>query len=89
MGVVQPNVDQAVKWDMAFRDETMQRFDRLTARFGTEADLVIWPEAATPFVLEREKDYQLQLIAWADRAKAPFCLAVLLCVFILIGGHTC
>ncbi|MEK6532393.1 MAG: apolipoprotein N-acyltransferase, partial [Nitrospirota bacterium] len=29
MGLVQPNIEQAVKWDIAFRDETMQRFDRL------------------------------------------------------------
>jgi len=74
IGVVQPNIDQAVKWDVAFRDQTMERFDRLTARLGTDADLVVWPEAATPFLLEREKDYQLQLIAWADRAKAPILL---------------
>jgi apolipoprotein N-acyltransferase len=74
VGVVQPNIDQAVKWDLAYRDQTMQRFDRLTAQLGTSTDLVIWPEAATPFILEREKDYQLQLIAWADRAKAPILL---------------
>jgi len=74
VGVVQPNIDQAVKWDMAFRDQTMERFDRLTARLGTDADLIVWPEAATPFLLEREKEYQLQLIAWADRAKAPILL---------------
>lgn len=74
VGVVQPNIDQAVKWDLAYRDETMQRFDRLTAQLGTGTDLVVWPEAATPFVLEREKEYQLQLIAWADRAKAPILL---------------
>ena len=71
VGVVQPNVDQAVKWDVAYRDETMQRFDRLTGQLGTGMDLVVWPEAATPFILEREKDYQLQLIAWAERASSP------------------
>lgn len=70
-GLVQPNIDQAVKWDVAYRDETMQRYDRLTDRFGTEADLIIWPEAATPFIFEREPGYQLQLMTWADRAKAP------------------
>jgi apolipoprotein N-acyltransferase len=74
VGVVQPNIDQAVKWDIAYRDETMQRFDRLTAQLGTSTDLIVWPEAATPFILEREKEYQLQLIAWADRAKAPILL---------------
>ncbi len=71
VGVVQPNVDQAVKWDTAYREETLARFDRLTGRLGSATDLVIWPEAATPFVFEREPVYQLQLIALANRAQAP------------------
>jgi apolipoprotein N-acyltransferase len=74
IGVVQPNIDQAVKWDLAHLDQTMRRLDRLTAQLGTNTDLVVWPEAATPFILEREKEYQLQLIAWAERAKAPLLL---------------
>ena len=71
VGVVQPNVDQAVKWDTAYREETLARFDRLTEQLGRTTDLVIWPEAATPFVFEREPVYQLQLIALANRAQAP------------------
>jgi apolipoprotein N-acyltransferase len=71
VGVVQPNVDQAVKWDTAYREETLARFDRLTERLGRATDLVVWPEAATPFVFEREPVYQLQLIALANRAQAP------------------
>ncbi len=74
VGVVQPNIDQAVKWDASFRDETMRRFDRLTAMLGAETDLIVWPESATPFILEREREYQLQLIDWAARAKAPILL---------------
>jgi len=71
VGVVQPNVDQAVKWDTAHREEILARFDRLTEQLGRATDLVIWPEAATPFVFEREPVYQLQLIALANRAQAP------------------
>lgn len=71
VGVVQPNVDQAVKWDTAYREETLARFDRLTEQLGRTTDLVIWPEAATPFVFEREPVYQLQLIALANRTQAP------------------
>ena len=71
VGVVQPNVDQAVKWDTAYREETLTRFDRLTAQLGRATDLMIWPEAATPFVFEREPVYQLQLIALANRAQTP------------------
>ena len=71
VGVVQPNVDQAVKWDTAYREETLARFDRLTEKLGRATDLVVWPEAATPFVFEREPVYQLQLMALANRAQAP------------------
>lgn len=71
VGVVQPNIDQAVKWDQGFRDETLRRYEELTGTFGYGADLVIWPEAATPFVYEREPVYQLQLVALANRASAP------------------
>ena len=74
VGVVQPNIEQAVKWDASFRDETMRRLDHLTTQLGTGMDLIVWPEAATPFILEREKEYQLQLIAWAVRAQAPILL---------------
>ena len=71
VGVVQPNIDQAAKWDTAYREETLARFDRLTGQLGRTTDMVIWPEAATPFVFEREPVYQVQLIALASRAQAP------------------
>lgn len=71
LGVVQPNVDQAAKWDTAYREETLARLDRLTGQLGRTTDLVIWPEAATPFLFEREPIYQLQLIALANHAQAP------------------
>ena len=71
VGVVQPNIDQAVKWDQAYREETLRRYDRLTESFGYGTDLVVWPEAATPFIYEREPVYQLQLVAMANRASAP------------------
>ncbi len=71
VGVVQPNIDQAVKWNEVYREETLKRYDQLTESFGYGSDLIVWPEAATPFVYEREPLYQLQLIAIANRAAAP------------------
>jgi apolipoprotein N-acyltransferase len=71
VGVVQPNIEQAIKWDQGYRDETLRRYDHLTESFGYGTDLIIWPEAATPFVFEREPLYQLQLVALATRASAP------------------
>ncbi|HKY70616.1 MAG TPA: apolipoprotein N-acyltransferase [Nitrospira sp.] len=71
VGVVQPNIDQAVKWDQAYREETLRRYDRLTESFGYGTDLVVWPEAATPFIFEREPVYHLELVGMANRAAAP------------------
>jgi len=71
VGVVQPNIDQAVKWDKTYREETLARYERLTDRLGASSDLVVWPEAATPFLFEREPEYQLRLVALANRAQAP------------------
>jgi apolipoprotein N-acyltransferase len=71
IGIVQPNIDQAVKWDTAYREDTLRRYERLTERLGASSDLVLWPEAATPFLFEREPEYQLRLVALATRAQAP------------------
>jgi apolipoprotein N-acyltransferase len=58
IGLVQANVDQGQKWDERFRQETMERYLRLTRAAGQNADLIVWPEAATPFIYEMEGAYQ-------------------------------
>lgn len=49
--LVQPNAEQALKWDQALADEFLNRLLMLTAK-GEPADLTIWPETAVPFMLE-------------------------------------
>ncbi len=71
VGVIQPNIDQSQKWDVAFRRETLDRMTRLTAQVAPGADVVIWPEAATPFLFELEPEYRLELSALAHRAETP------------------
>ncbi|MBI3603169.1 MAG: apolipoprotein N-acyltransferase [Nitrospirae bacterium] len=58
IGLVQANIDQAHKWDDAYRRETLDRYLRLTAQAAGGSDLLIWPEAATPFLFERETAYR-------------------------------
>ncbi|MEZ4419739.1 MAG: apolipoprotein N-acyltransferase [Nitrospirales bacterium] len=62
IGVVQANIDQAVKWNEAYRDETLQRYASLSQKAGKNTDLLIWPEAATPFLFEQEPTYQSQVL---------------------------
>jgi apolipoprotein N-acyltransferase len=59
LGVVQSNIDQELKWSEDNRDFIMARFMETTARLsGTDnPDLIIWPEAALPVVLEEQPRY--------------------------------
>ncbi len=71
IGLVQPNIDQAHKWDVAYRQETLERYRRLTSQVADRSDLIIWPEAATPFLFELEPRYRLEVTAMAREARAP------------------
>ncbi len=71
IGLVQANVDQAHKWDAAYRRETIDRYKRLTAQATQGADLIIWPEAATPFLFEVEADYRNELLTFVRDHGVP------------------
>jgi len=49
--LVQPNAEQALKWDADLAEVFLGRLLALTAE-GTPADLTIWPETAVPYMLE-------------------------------------
>jgi apolipoprotein N-acyltransferase len=49
--LVQPNAEQAAKWDAGRAREFLDRLLTLTAE-GRPADLTIWPETAVPYMLE-------------------------------------
>jgi len=53
--IVQPNVDQKLKWLPEFQTEFFQRHLSLSASEG-DYDVVIWPEAAVPFLPEDRPD---------------------------------
>lgn len=69
--LVQANIDQAHKWDAAYRRETLDRYDRLTKDGGAGSDLIIWPEAATPFLYEQETPYRAEVTALVQSQGIP------------------
>jgi apolipoprotein N-acyltransferase len=71
IGLVQANVDQAQKWDVTFRRETIDRYKRLTTQAARNADLVVWPEAATPFIFQVEADYRRELLDFVRDQGVP------------------
>lgn len=57
LGLAQGNIDQSLKWDEAFRVETLAIYETLTkAADGQGADLVLWPETAAPFLFDPQYD---------------------------------
>ena len=71
VGLVQANIDQSVKWDQRYRRATQERYAKLTAQAGTDADLVIWPEAATPFLFELEPEYRAEIASLIKSTGVP------------------
>ncbi|OGU17508.1 MAG: apolipoprotein N-acyltransferase [Geobacteraceae bacterium GWC2_53_11] len=55
VALIQGNIPQDVKWSPAFRERTMDTYERLTreaAKGGV--DLIVWPESAVPFFFQDE-----------------------------------
>jgi apolipoprotein N-acyltransferase len=55
VGLVQGNVDQAIKWDASRAAAIFDDYMRMTREaIGGGAQLVLWPESSTPFMFEEE-----------------------------------
>ena len=54
VAVIQGNIDQAVKWNPAYKESSVDVYRQLSQQAGSKGplDLVIWPEAATPFYFQ-------------------------------------
>jgi apolipoprotein N-acyltransferase len=61
-----------VKWDPAFQEETVSRYERLTRSGWREpGTLIVWPESALPFYLQAEPLYAARVRALAAELKSP------------------
>ncbi len=50
VGLLQGNIEQAVKWDKRFQVATLEIYERLGRRVAAERPvLIVWPETAVPF----------------------------------------
>ena len=51
--------------------ETLERYRRLTETVSSKSDLMLWPEAATPFMFEQEPDYRSLVTRMTKDAGVP------------------
>lgn len=55
VALIQGNIDQSIKWSPGQRQATIDKYSQLSAQAAaSNPDLLIWPEAATPFFLQEK-----------------------------------
>ncbi len=72
VAVIQGNIPQDQKWDLKYQEDVFRTYQELTLQAARQAkpQLLVWPEAATPFYFQSDKVYRprlLQLVKEADR----------------------
>jgi apolipoprotein N-acyltransferase len=72
VAVMQPAIAQPLKWDDRYVDSTLQTYFDLTRRLQPgEAELVVWPETASPVVLQRTPVLVAALAGLSRDLRAP------------------
>ena len=62
VALIQGNIDQGQKWIPENRQATIDRYQQLSIQaLKKTPDLVIWPEAATPFFLQEQSELATQV----------------------------
>ncbi|MGD9366364.1 MAG: apolipoprotein N-acyltransferase [Desulfobacteraceae bacterium] len=73
VAVIQGNIDQAHKWDPRFQMLTTVKYRNLSLNSSVQdADLVIWPETATPFYFLDDRVLTGMVVEGIKTAKAHF-----------------
>lgn len=71
IGLAQGNIDQSIKWDTAYQEETLQIYQNLSSILARERpSLIIWPETATPFFFQSEERYGPRVMEIAEKTGA-------------------
>jgi apolipoprotein N-acyltransferase len=66
--LVQPSIPQSLKWDPAAADENFRRLIELSGAAAPHPlAAVLWPEAATPFLLDRDPVHRRAVAALAPK----------------------
>lgn len=70
VAVIQANIDQAVKWDEAYRMNTIDIYMTLAEKAAEYSpDLMVWPETATPFYFQDNMEFADMLAGFLNETK--------------------
>lgn len=72
VAVVQGNIPQVKKWDPSFRNDILNKYERLTREVALKhPELIIWPETSVPGFMESEPDLFNRVSKLAGEIKTP------------------
>ena len=72
VALVQGNIAQDTKWDPAFQQATLEKYERLTKEVAKQQpQLVIWPETATPFYFGADRKNTEALLRQVRELQIP------------------
>jgi apolipoprotein N-acyltransferase len=72
VALIQGNIDQGIKWDPAFMEETILIYERLSRQAAAGGvDLVVWPESAAPFFFQTAGPASERITSLAREIHAP------------------
>ncbi|MFQ5717044.1 MAG: apolipoprotein N-acyltransferase [Nitrospinales bacterium] len=72
VALVQGNIEQDRKWNPLYRSRVMRTYSNLTRKAGAaKPDLIVWPEAATPFYFILDKSGSRFLKNLAREIQTP------------------
>ncbi|MDY7000186.1 MAG: apolipoprotein N-acyltransferase [Thermodesulfobacteriota bacterium] len=71
VSIIQGNIDQSLKWDPAYQEETVRRYLTLSDQEAESnaPDLIVWPETALPFYFQDLSPLGSQVLALAKERE--------------------
>ncbi len=72
VAAIQGNIPQDKKWDQKYQEEVFQVYNQLSLEAARKdaPQLLIWPEAATPFYFQSDKIYRPRILQLAIESKS-------------------
>lgn len=72
VALVQGNIPQKMKWDPQYKEEILDTYRELTLKAAvSRPDLIVWPEAVTPFYFLRDLEGTARVVALAKETGIP------------------
>jgi len=68
VALIQGNIEQDMKWDERYQNEVFDAHVNLTMQASLDKpDLIVWPESATPFYFQADRNFRSKMIELAQR----------------------